>query len=120
MPWLSASRKIKAVVTSDFEYYQAVQPLKDVDVLYIDDFFKTEQGKMPTSADIMLAFEIINERYNAEKSMIISSELYSSEVLEIDEATGSRIYEMAGEYVENIYVDNDKNYRTAQKIGELT
>jgi len=113
MPWLSETRKIKAIVNNDFEYYTAVQPLKNVEVLYIDDFFKTQQGKLPTTADILLAFEIINDRYNDEKPTIISSELYLSEVTQIDEAIGGRISELAGVYVENIGLAKEKNYRTA-------
>lgn len=58
--------------------------LKMVYVFYIDDFIK----ETVTDADINIAFELLNARYNDhEKLTIISTEK------SIDEALGSRIYE---------------------------
>ena len=63
-------------------------------MLYIDDFFKTERGKSPTSGDINIAFELLNYRYiNGQLITIISCERDVDEVMRIDEAVGSRIYE---------------------------
>jgi hypothetical protein len=42
---------------------------------------------------------------------IISSEYYSMELIELDEATGSRIYEKAKGYTVNIKREAGKNYR---------
>ena len=42
---------------------------------------------------------------------IISSEKTLREILDIDEAVGSRIYEMAQGYILNISADPAKNYR---------
>jgi DNA replication protein DnaC len=81
-------------------------------VLYIDDFFKTESGKLPTTAEINIAFEILNFRYNnPDLVTIISSEKGMSELLEIDEATGSRIFERSKDYSISIAKDKNKNYR---------
>ncbi len=88
-----------------------MKSLKEVDVLYIDDFFKPIGGNRPSDADIRLAYEIINARYNRRKITIISSERHISEIAEIDEAIGGRIYEYAKGYTVNIARDTARNYR---------
>ena len=71
-----------------------MKPWKTVEVLYIDDLFKTEQGRNPTTADVNIAFEILNYRYrNPELITIISSERTIQDIVKIDEAVGSRIFE---------------------------
>ena len=58
------------------------------------DFLKTGKGQEPTTGDVNLAFELINARYaDPTKLTIISSELPVAEIVDIDEAVGSRIYE---------------------------
>ena len=90
MLWRDEAVKIKSVVTDREAYDALVQPLKAVQTLYIDDFLKGRVG----DADKNLAFEIINARYNdASKRTIISSERPMPEILSLDEAIGSRIYE---------------------------
>ena len=65
-------------------------------MLYIDDLFK---GNV-TGADLNLAFQLINARYNDRKLItILSSELTLSEIIEQDEALGGRIYERARGFV---------------------
>lgn len=112
MLWTSEAAKLKACV-NDIDYENLIWPLKSVDVLYIDDLFKpTGANSQPTSADIRLAYEIINHRYNAgDKVTIISSERTVSEICDIDEATGGRIMEQAGEYCLNVSHDKAKNWR---------
>lgn len=111
MLWCDDSAAIKASIKYPEDYAALVEPLKTVDVLYIDDFLKTGGGK-PTAADFSLAFEILNARYNrAELITIISSEFYIGEILKKDEAVGSRIFERAGEAAQNIKRDPHKNYR---------
>ena len=93
-----------------------IDRFKKAEVLYIDDLFKT--GKAPdgsvlkiTGADVNVAFEIINYRYNNPALVtIISSELTEDEILDIDEATGGRIYERAKKAF-SIGKDRKKNYR---------
>ena len=92
------------------EYY------KDVDVLYIDDLFKTgkaygEEVQKPTAGDINLAFEIINSRVAQNKKTIISSESTIFELFDIDEAVAGRIKQMCGAYCISISKDAGKNYR---------
>lgn len=90
MPWRDESTEIKNRIT-DQEWYQAkTQKLKKVPVLYIDDFLKGGANE----ADIRLAFEILNARYNdTALRTVISSELPIDQILSIDEALGGRIYE---------------------------
>ena len=112
MLWRDEAVKLKANVNMAEEYKALIEPLKTMPVLYIDDFLKTEKGKMPTQADINLAFEIINYRYNNPRLItIISCERNVVDLLDIDEAVGSRIYQRTKMF--NIFVQSDikKNYR---------
>jgi DNA replication protein DnaC len=61
---------------------------------------------------VNLAFQIINYRYQDKtKATIISSELSTLELMQIDEAVGSRIHERSKAY--RIFIEHDptKNYR---------
>lgn len=102
MLWRDVSVQAKAVVNDEEEYSRIVDPLKRVKVLYIDDLFKTGKGQSPTVGDVNLAFEILNARYNdRDKITIISTERSIEELLDIDEAVGSRIYERSkGNYLD--------------------
>lgn len=113
MLWRDDSVRLKAIVNNDAEYAAAINPLKTADVLYIDDFFKTEKNKSPTTADINLAHELLNYRYiNRNLVTIISSELFIDDLIDIDQAVGSRIYELSKEnYCFHISYDKEKNYR---------
>lgn len=73
---------------------------------------KIEQGTKPTAADINIAFELLNCRYNNSKLLtIISSEKTVNEIIKIDEAVGSRIKEKSKNFAININKDIQKNYR---------
>ena len=108
--WREMSVQAKAVVNDDEEYERITAPLKQVRVLYIDDLFKVGRGKEPTPGDVNLAFEILNARYNDQQKLtIISTELSIDDLLDADEATGSRIYERSGKYYLNFA--NRANWR---------
>lgn len=111
MLWRDEAVKLKASVNDYDVYKKIIDPLKTVDVLYIDDFFKTEKNKLPTQADINVAFEILNHRYSNDKITVISSERTIDELLDIDEAVGSRIYEKTRESNIIIGQNRSKNYR---------
>lgn len=112
MLWCEDAKKLKSLVNEYTEYQTAINELKSVDVLYIDDFFKTQHGEQPTKGDINLAFEILNHRLmNPEQITIISSEKTLTDILSYDEATMSRIYQLTGRYKTNIAKDIAKNYR---------
>jgi len=96
MIWRDELAKIKAqMVESKEDYLATMKRMKNVEVLYIDDFFK---GKI-TEADINIGFEIINARYNnSHQRTVISSELPIDRILDLDEALGSRIFERCRDY----------------------
>ena len=94
MLWRDVAVQAKAVVNDDEAYSAIVAPLKRVKTLYIDDLFKTGKGQAPSVGDVNLAFEILNNRYNdSSKLTIISTERSMEDLLDIDAAVGSRIYE---------------------------
>ena len=99
MLWRDVSVRAKAVVNDEDAYNRLVGPLKEVRCLYIDDLFKTGKGQEPTTGDVNLAFELLNSRYNdTKKFTIISTERTVEEMLSIDEAVGSRIYERSKDF----------------------
>ena len=110
MMWRDDVTKLKSMVMDD-EYGEEISNFKTVDVLYIDDFFKTEEGKRPTTGDINVAFEILNFRYANNLTTIISSERSIEGIIEIDEAVGSRIYQKTKDFCLTIGKDKSKNYR---------
>ena len=111
MQWRDDVVRIKSNANTD-DYSKLIEPFKCAEVLYIDDLFKTEKDKTPTTADINIAFEILNHRYiNQNLITIISSEKTIEEIINIDEAVGSRIYEMSKKYCICIKPDRNKNYR---------
>lgn len=118
MRWVSEVTELKAVVTDIKEYRNLMKPLKQAEVLYIDDLFKTgsegEHQVMPTPADIRLAYEILDYRASRNLRTIISSEFSLSEIIQINEALGGRIKEACGKYC--LYIDKAKpNYRLEGK-----
>lgn len=117
MLWKEESTVLKACV-NDYEIYEKkMNKLKNAEILYIDDFMKpikTKEGKIapPTTADVNLAFELIDFRKNANLRTIISSERNLIELLGIDEATAGRIVEKSTkEYILNLGNDSKRNYR---------
>ncbi len=112
MLWRDEIVALKANVNNFAEYDKRMNEFKKAKVLYIDDFFKTEKGKEPTPADVNVAFELLNYRYNNHDLItIISSEKMVDELMQIDEAVGSRIYQRSKDYQFNILEDENKNMR---------
>ena len=125
-----------SVWTKDFKELNAMQynkqdefkwkkeDLERVDNLYIDDLFKVKDIDSISNADIQLAFEIINYRYNNNLKTIISTELSFEELAKLDQAIFGRIRERAGENVLNISKDLRNNYRlngrlvTGEDVGQ--
>jgi DNA replication protein DnaC len=111
MLWRDEATRIKALINDYDEYDRLTNELKEAEVLYIDDFLKTQRGTMPSPADINLAFEILNYRYINSLMTIISSERGIYEIIDIDEAVGGRIHTMARDFFACISNDKAKNYR---------
>lgn len=95
MAWRDESRQLKAMMNTE-ELNERLDRLKKVKILYIDDFLKGGCN----DADIRLAFEIINARYNDTRlRTIISTEASIETIIGIDEAMGSRIKERSKGFV---------------------
>ena len=93
------------VVDAEF-YDRKMRGFKDAEVLFIDDYLK---GKV-TEADINIAYELINYRYNNNLPIILSTEKSLEELLKTDEAVGSRLIEMCRKHI--IQFEGKKlNYR---------
>ena len=94
MRWRDESRQLKGLLNTQ-EIEAPLEKLKKVPVLYIDDFFKGGAN----DADVRMAFEILNARYNDTKlRTVISSEYPIKKLLSIDEALGGRIWERSAGY----------------------
>lgn len=94
--WVEDGARLKALITDAAAYKREVDALAGCDLLYIDDMFKTECS----SADLRLAYEVINSRYISGKPVVISSERslpYIGGLKGKDgEAIAGRIFEMCG------------------------
>ena len=119
-PWREESARLKAAQPESRD--NLLSEWKDAEVLYIDDLFKTGRGsdgsRTPTTADINLAFEILNYRYCRQLPTILSSEYHIEELLDMDEALAGRIRERAGKNLCLIRRDRKRNYRL-RNLAEL-
>lgn len=91
-----------------------LQEFKDVEVLYIDDFLKVASD----ARAVQIAYEILNYRYNHEALTIISGERGLKELMSIDPALGSRIYEMSRNHFIDIGHGTEKNQRMKWRKNE--
>lgn len=100
---------------------QKLNRMKEADILFIDDLFKpvtktTKDGgrkKIPQASDweIKQVYSVINHRYMNHKPIFISSELVFNEIIHLDEAIGTRIYQMCKKYFIEIDKNSNLNYR---------
>ena len=114
MVWRDAIVPLKAMVKDAEQYGPAIGQYKRVEVLYIDDLFKTGRGadsapQKPTAADINIAFEVLNYRYINRLTTIISSEYAIGDLMDIDEALAGRIIERAKAF--SLRPDRRRNWR---------
>lgn len=120
MLWRDDVVKLKSVANDHEQYGKLIDRFKKAEVLYVDDLFKTGKGpdgtkQQPTGADVNVAFELFNYRYNnPELLTIISSECTADDLLLIDEAVGGRIFERA--QVFNLAPDPKRNYRLRKVV----
>lgn len=119
MLWRDDVVKIKGAVNDHEVYGDLIERYKKADVLYIDDLFKTGKAtdgatQRPTGADVNVAFEILNYRYNAKMPTVISSECTIADLLDIDEAVGGRIAEAAKVF--SLKPDRSRNYRLKKAV----
>lgn len=122
--WRREIAEVKRYANNPLEYATRMDKYKSVDVLYIDDLFKTINTADRTgiqAGDINVAFELLDYRYShSTKITLISSELTLSQVLTLDQAIGGRIRQKCGQYVCNVAPAPNKNYRLSEKAAENT
>lgn len=111
-PWVDGSRALR-----DFDTPEAkrdgrnrIELMKTVDVLFIDDLFKGRDK--PTNGQIEWLFEVVNHRYLNLMPILISSERLIDDMMAIDSAIASRLYQMAKRFTVEILGDvMEYNYR---------
>lgn len=115
MLWTEEARQLKGYANDPDAFDELAYPLKTVSVLYIDDLFKVASRRREAvkDTDVRVAFEIINARYNRGKPTIISTEWLMDELLVFDEATFSRLRQMARGYTAQVASGDNRNYRLA-------
>lgn len=109
------------ISANSFEKKDAIlQQMKNVDVLFIDDLFKPIGGKPNVKgwmAEIL--YEVINHRYLNNKPLLVSTEIMFQELVDIDEALASRIFEMASDFTVTVSKNMGNNYRLRKLRGEV-
>lgn len=110
MLWCDEVVKLSAMVGDSEAYEREINQWKTAQVLYIDDLFKTKTGSDVGVGDVKRAFEIINYRGNRKDLLtIISSEKTMDEIMSVDAAIGSRIFQRCKNYCVELF--GDKNWR---------
>lgn len=121
MPWRDKIAQLKSLSLDSEQRSKMIDGYKNAQILYIDDLYKTGKAwdgtDAPTGADVSLAFEIINHRYINHLTTIISTEKTPEELVTIDEATGSRIIELAEGHVYAIGRNQSRNYRLRSVVN---
>ncbi len=90
MSYREVITRLKQNIMDEVYYHRVMGKYKNARVLLIDDLFK---GKV-TDSDVNIIFELINFRYFNKLPVIVSSEMGIDGILNLDEAIGSRLYEM--------------------------
>lgn len=80
-----------------FVYKEEMDKCINADVLLIDEFFKCDNISELTSAQKNYMYEIINTRYNNRSLTILTSEKSIQEILQVSDALGSRLFQMANQ-----------------------
>lgn len=106
--WTDFIRKVKSDMMGDKsnEVSSYLEDIKNIEVLFIDELLKKYN-----ETDLKYIIEIINYRYTNNLKTIITSERVVNELLDIDEATFSRVIEKCNDFIINIDKDRSKNYR---------
>ena len=82
--------KIKQNIMGESYYHKVMNRYKNCRVLLIGDLFKG------SDSDVNIMFEFVNNRYFNNLPVVVSSERRFGEILDTDEAVGSRLLEVGG------------------------
>lgn len=105
---------VKASRSYSDDYNAAMKKWKTCQNLYIDDLFKfsgrVENGKLVAidREELKVVFDLINARYLNHLTTLFSSEYSVGNLTRIDEALGSRIYEMVNPYALRVDGQNQR------------
>lgn len=103
----------------DFEKLEEkLEYMKNIDVLFIDDLFKPtgrERKPRATEWQIEQMYAVINYRYLNYKPILVSSELTVDELADVDEALGTRIFEMCSDYT--VVIKGDRKILNHRLVG---
>lgn len=113
MPYRDIITELKQNNMDPIVYKGILMKYQKAELLLIDDLYK---GRI-TLADINIMFELINYRYLNNLPMIISTEFKLEDILDFDEAIGSRIYEMSKNFIVEIHGE-EVNYRLRRECFE--
>ena len=110
--WLDTITELTNTRFRNTERFEAIMgAMQNADILYLDDFLKTENGVKPPASEMRLAYMIINRRYIKSQSLsnasqsgrkyltVISTEFTLDQLVAFDAATGGRIAEMCSGFV---------------------
>lgn len=111
MAYRNAVTKIKQNIVDEEAYSKEMSRYTLARVLYIDDLLK---GRL-TDSDINIMYEIVNYRYMNNMPFIISTEKMPSELIDFDEAIGSRLIEMCRGNIIQLQ-GKELNYRLSQEV----
>lgn len=112
MAYRNAVTKIKQNIIDESVYNRELNQYTSARVLYIDDLLK---GRL-TDADINIMYEILNYRYMSNLPVIISTEKTPNELIEFDEAIGSRLLEMCRGNIIHLH-GKELNYRLNYRLN---
>lgn len=108
MLWRQDSPQLKqSSMNDELERLKLMRLYKNAKALYVDDFMKGGHSE----ADIKVAFELLDHRYRTRKITLISTELSPSELINMDNATGSRIVGLSKNHTVWISGSLNMNYR---------
>ncbi len=107
--WGPAIREIKADLFD--KGAEQLDRWKRAPLLYVDDLFKGRPDVPLSDADLRLAFELLDHRYNNALPTILSTERSFPQLVALDEAIAGRIRERCGPWIVSIAPGAEKNYR---------
>ena len=115
MIWTEEATKLKALKTDD-ETMHANQPMENGRGAVYRRFSENQKRRTADRWGHQSCVEIINARYNNRAlRTIFSGERGLNEIMELDEAMGSRIYQRCGKYKLKIGWGEGRNYRTREE-----
>lgn len=109
--WRELLHELESNRFDNSRYSETMDVIKNIEVLYLDDFLKAKGDMSKMTSALEYAFEVINARYNSHKITIVSSEWTIQEIASLDEATAGRILQSAGNNIFTIGRGSEKNFR---------